>query len=268
MKTYTLITGASQGFGKALALECAENNMNLILVSLPQSGLMELADFLRTTYTVEVHTFEVDLSKTEQILEMRQIIRQGSLKVKYLINNAGILSKGLFNDLEWSYFQQQIQVNVMAPTLLTRLFLDDLKDSAPSGVLNVGSMACFFFLPGKSVYGATKAFLLSFSKSLYLEFKKMGVTVSILCPGGMNTNPALSYQNSQADWITRMSIQEPEVVARIAIRGMLHKKERIIPSRLCRLFMLLNWLLPKFVKNRIIRREMDHLKATQIPQAL
>lgn len=260
MRKYTLITGASQGFGKALALECAKRQMDLILVSLPHSGLKEVSEFLIDTYHVDVQPFEVDLSKPEQILQMHREIRKRSLKVQFLINNAGVLSKGLFKDLEWSYFEEQIQVNVMAPTLLTKLLLEDLKECAPSGVLNVGSLASFFFLPGKSVYGATKAYLLSFSQSLYQELKEMGVSVSIICPGGMNTNPALSYQNSHADWITRRSIQEPEEVARIAISKMLHRKERIIPSRLCRTFMLLNSVMPKFLKYRIIGREMGHLK--------
>ena len=135
MKNYTLITGASQGFGKALALECAEHHMNLILVSLPHSGLSELGEFIEKAYPVDVHCFEADLSKSDQIMQMYREVKRGGLKVKYLINNAGILSQGLFKDLECEYFEKQILLNVMAPTLLTKLFLDDLKHCAPSGIL-------------------------------------------------------------------------------------------------------------------------------------
>lgn len=266
MKNYTLITGASQGFGKALALECAEYHMNLILVSLPHTGLIELGEFLKKAYPIDVHCFEADLTQSDQIINMRREISQRSLKVQYLINNAGILSKGLFDELDCKYFEQQIQLNVLAPTVLTRLFLDDLKDCAPSGIMNVGSLGSYFYLPGKCVYAATKAFLLSFSQSLRRELKKMGISVTILCPGGMNTNPTLCYQNRRADWITRMSIQEPEEVARIAVKKMLQRKERVIPGMLNHLFLYMNSLLPKFLKDMIIEHEMKKILPVKMPK--
>lgn len=268
MKNYTLITGASQGFGKALALECAEYQMNLILVSLPHTGLIELGEFLMKAYPIDVHCFEVDLTKSDQIRQLRREVRQRSLKVQYLINNAGLLSQGLFKDLECEYFEKQIQLNVMAPTVLTKLFLDDLKNCRPSGILNVGSLGGYFSLPGKCVYGATKAFLLSFSQTLHRELKHLGISVTIICPGGMNTNPTMCCQNRCADWITRMSIQEPEDVARIAIHKMLKKKERVIPGKLNRFFLILDSLLPKFLKDRIIQHEMRNTRPGKVPERL
>ncbi|MDX1315157.1 MAG: SDR family NAD(P)-dependent oxidoreductase [Eudoraea sp.] len=268
MKNYTLITGASQGFGKALAIECAERNMNLILVSLPRTGLIELGEFLMKAYPIDVYCIEADLTQTDQIRQVRREARQRSLKVQYLINNAGMLSQGLFEDLECEYFQKQIALNVLAPTILTRLFLNDLKECAPSGVLNVGSLASYFYLPGKCVYGATKAYLSSFSQSLHRELKQMGISVTIISPGGMNTNPTLCCQNRCADRITRLSVQEPEDVAYMAIQKMLQKKERVIPGKLNRFFLIMDALLPKFVKDKIIQHELRHTRPGQIPERL
>ena len=251
MKTYTLITGASTGFGRALTLECAQRSMNMVLVALPNSGLPNLCAFLRTHYKIDVLCFEIDLSTEDNCLELYRRIKNSGCTIKYLINNAGVLSSGLFEDLSKDYFLKQIEVNITAPTLLTKLFLDDLKVVAPSGILNVCSMASFFYLPKKQVYGGTKAYLLSFSKSLRKELKRHGISVSIVCPGGMNTTSKICLQNRKLGSIARQSILDPEDAARITMQHFLKSKEVIIPGQLNKVFKTLDALLPEFIKNKL-----------------
>jgi len=265
---FTLITGASEGFGKALALECASRNMNLILVALPGSALSNLACFIERNYDVKVLFFEHDLSKKEECVNVCKEIKQRELKINVLINNAGMGGTHFFDEKDAEYYYKQIELNVVAPTLLTHCFLQTLEKNSPSHILNVGSLASFFYLPKKGVYGGTKSYLVAFSKSLRRELKSKNVFVSTVCPGGMNTTPALILQNKNMKGLGRWSVMDPEEVARIAVEGMLSKKEVIIPGFWNQLFMIMNKLLPKCYKEMLTDRSMKTAKAFKNPVEL
>jgi len=257
---YALITGASEGFGKALALECAARNMNLVLVALPASGLTNLADFIRRNFEVQVYYFEHDLSRKEECFDLFEEIERLNLPVNMLINNAGTGGTHLFEERSAAYYNRMIDLNVVAPTLLTHLFLEKLEQHTPSHILNVSSLASFFYLPKKQVYGATKAYLVSFSKSLRRELKRKNVFVSTVCPGGMNTtlNLILSIKNLHGP--SRWSVMNPEDVAKITVDSMMAKKEIIIPGFWNRFFILLDKLLPKNIKEWLTERQMNNTK--------
>ena len=256
---YTIITGASQGLGKSMAFEFANREMNLVLIALPDSGLLELSDFIRKQFNVHVLSLELDLSKIDSCYIIADFIKDNNLQVKYLVNNAGVLSRGFFDELEDNFIIKQIEVNVMAPTLLIKLLLKNLKASSPSGILNISSMAAFFPLQKKQVYGGTKAYLLSFSKSLRKELKKDNISVTTICPGGLNTTTRLCYQNRIVGMITRKSTLSPESAAKIAIDAMMQKKNIIVPGFINKCFMVLDKLLPEFIKNILANREIKKL---------
>lgn len=258
---YTLITGASQGFGKAMAFEFARREMNLVLVALPNSGLKELSDFIEKNFKVDIFYLEADLSNADSYYEIADHIKYNNIQIKYLVNNAGVLSKGYFDELTDQFILKQIEVNVIAPTLLIRLLLKNLKKNSPSGILNVSSMASFFALPKKQVYGATKAYLLSFSKSLSKELKKDNISVTTVCPGGLNTTTRLCYQNRICSWITQKSVLNPEEAAKKSIDGMLDSKKLIIPGFVNKCFMVLDKLLPEFIKDMLTNKELNKFKA-------
>lgn len=256
---YTLITGASEGFGKALAIECARRKMNLILVALPGPELSSLARLIKQNYCVDVITVEKDLCKDESCNELFNEVTGLKLQVNMLINNAGLGSTVMFGEGSIYLYEKQIRLNVLATTLITRLFLEMLKRNGPSHILNVGSMASFFYLPRKQVYGATKSFIYFFSKSLHKELKKDNIHVSVLCPGGMNTNLALTLMNKTGNYLSRLSVMNPEDVVPVAIDGLLKKKEVIIPGRLNQCFMLLEAILPEFLKRMLTNYSMKKM---------
>lgn len=256
MKTYyTLITGASQGLGKAMALEFAHRKMNLVLVALPKSGLQELSSFISENFNVSVFYLEFDLSQTINCYKIYDFIKANNIQIKYLVNNAGILSRGFFDELNDEFILRQIEVNITTPTLLIRLLLNNLKESAPSGILNISSMAGFFALQTKQVYGGTKAYLTNFSKSLRKELKKDNISVTTICPGGLNTTTRLCYQNRIVGLITRRSALNPEEAARISIDAMIDRKRIVIPGFINKCFMVLDKLLPEFIKDILANRE-------------
>ena len=260
-KKYTLITGASEGFGKALAIECASRKMNLILVALPGPEIYYLADFIIRNYEVDVIAIEKDLSIEENCIQVFTQVKEFNLSVNMLINNAGLGSTMLFSEGNIAFYQKQIKLNILATTLLTHLFLDMLKTHGPSYILNVGSLSSYFFLPKKQVYGATKCFIYCFSKCLRSEFKKEEISISVICPGNMNTNISVTQLLKTSNWISRQSVMNPEEVAPIAINGLLDHREVIIPGRLNKIFLLLNKLLPSIIKKMIIGRQMKNIKS-------
>lgn len=263
-KLYTLITGASEGFGRALAMECASRKMNLILVALPDSKLHILAETLIQKYAVDVIAIEKDLSIEENCTMLYKQVEELKLPVNILINNVGISSTMFFSEGSIGFYQKQVQLNVVATTLLTSLFLDMLKTNKPSHILNVGSLSCFFYLAKKQVYGATKSYIYSFSKSLRGELSDEGVNVSVICPGGMNTNETIIKTNKANNWLARQSIMNPEDVAPIAIKGLLNRKEIIIPGRMNKLFLLIDKLLPSFLIKMIANNHVNKFKSYSV----
>lgn len=247
------------GFGKVLALECASRKMNLILVALPGESLEELAQSIKINHAVEVIAIEKDLCEQESCHELFFQVNSLDLKVNMLINNAGIGCTELFEEGCMMHYEKQIRLNVLATTTITHSFLPMLKQNNPSYILNVGSLASFFSLQKKQVYGATKSFICYFSKSLRRELKKENVFVSVVCPGGMFTNNNIRLTIETGNYLSRLSSMEPEDVAPIALNGLLQKKEVIIPGKINSMIVFLDGILPRFIVRFFEERTMKRI---------
>lgn len=252
---YIIVTGASEGFGRALAIECATRGFNVILVALPGTELRELAAHIQRHFNVSALYFEHDLSKKEECYRLFKHIHEKKLSIQGLINNAGLGGTHLFEDRDPVFYHRQIALNVIAPTLLSHYFIALLRQHSRSYILNVSSLAGMISVPGKQVYGGTKSYLLSFSRNLRKELKKTGVQVSVICPGGMNTTLQQIVQNRELSGISRWSVMEPQDVARIAITGMLEGRELIIPGAINRVFVLIEKIVPSKVKDLLLRSQ-------------
>ena len=258
---YTLITGAGQGLGKELALECARRGNNLILVSLKGEGLHELAANVQLVYRVDAIAIEMDLCEEGNCSLLFHQVQSLGLEVNMLINNAGIGSTELFGNGNLAEFETQIKLNVLATTLVTHKFLEMLKQNAPSYILNVGSLASFFSLPRKQVYGGTKSFVSYFTNSLRREVRKESVFVSLLCPGGMFTNAIVKEAIKNGSYFSRASSMQPRVVAVIALNGLLQKKSLIIPGKINNTIVFLKRLTPGFIVNYFEEITMKKLQS-------
>lgn len=135
-----------------------------------------------------------------------------------------------------------------------------LEKNEKAYIMNVGSMASFFCLPKKNVYAATKSFIYNFSRSLRKELRKDSIHVSVLCPGGMNTNVPQTLMNKTTNYIARLSVMEPEKVVPPALVALLKNKAVIIPGRLNRFFLVLDILFPAFIKKILSDYAMKNLK--------
>jgi uncharacterized protein len=246
-RNYTLITGASEGLGKAFALECAARGMNLILVARHGKGLHNLANCIERNFLVIVNVFEKDLTMEADCLSLHKEISENKWSVNMLINNAGDGGSASFEEKELAYFQHMIKLNVMATTMITRLFINQLKQHNPAYILNVSSLATFFNISNKQVYGSTKSYIYHFSRSLKKELKPHNILVLVICPGGMNSNPRQYLQLSSGNWFVRNAMMSPESVAAIAIKYLIMGKAVLIPGKLNRISLIIQKLIPEKV---------------------
>ncbi|MEP6683906.1 MAG: SDR family NAD(P)-dependent oxidoreductase [Parafilimonas sp.] len=260
MKMYTLITGGSAGIGKALAMECAVKKMNLLIVSLPGEELKTTVNEIKSRYNIECHYLGIDLAKPHAFCSVYKWVKENNFHINILINNVGVGSKGSFEQSKSCFYEKQLQLNIHAATMLTHIFLDELKANAPSHIMNTGSMGGFYTIPGKTVYAASKAYIYFFSRSLRLELKQHNVIVSVLCPGGTDSNEKTIAINRELKGVARRSILKPEHVAKEAIDKMLKGKPRIIPGTINKIYYHISRLVPEFVQQFLIFNAFKHVE--------
>jgi len=255
---YAVITGASQGLGRAFALELAKRKYNLVLVSLPGQGLQQLSDHIIRKYRVFSCCYETNFSSNENILALGNWLNT-HFNISILINNAGIGGTKRFEEAPIDYLDNIIQVNVKATSLLTRQLLPNLKKQSRSYILNVSSIAAFSPVGYKTVYPASKAFIHSFSRGLNAELKDSNVFVSVMNPGAMATSEEIISRIERQGLIGKFTLLKPDKVASYSI-DRLFKQDTVI--MLNPFTWLVSALLPIWIKlplmTKIIKREIDH----------
>lgn len=175
-----LITGASAGIGYEFALRLAERGYDLVLVARRRDRLDELAARIGAG---RAHVIAADLADSAAPARIAAEVAALGLAVDLLVNNAGFGSHGFFDRLEPKREHDEIEVNVQALVALTHAFLPGMLERKRGGVINVASTAAFQPVPYMAVYGATKAFVRSFSEALHEEVHARGVRIVALCPG-------------------------------------------------------------------------------------
>lgn len=260
MKKHTVITGASSGLGKAFAYEFAHRGHHLILVSLANENLSELAHEITQKFAIKIAIYEADLSERNAIENFTDWLRKHQFEIEILVNNAGIGGSKNFNETDTDQLDRIIQLNVRGTALLTRSLLPMLMQNSTSYILNVSSIAAFSPLPYKMVYPATKAFIYSFSLGLRSELRKSGVKVTVVNPGAMPTNHDIQARINKQGWIGKIASTKPEYVAKRAIDGVFAGKTIVIPGFVNRInylaFKFMPWWLIEPLVSRIIRREL------------
>ena len=183
----TLVTGASAGIGVEFARELARRGSNLVLVARRKERLDSLADELRRTHGIAVAVVPLDLSKPGAgAAILAEASRQG-VTITSVINNAGFGTQGPFHQDDADRLTDEITVNVSSLVDISRTFIEPLRDAGTGFLVNVASMISYFSSPRMAVYGATKAFVLSFTEALWHESRESGLRVLSVAPGATQT---------------------------------------------------------------------------------
>lgn len=210
-----LVTGASSGIGHAFARQLAAAGHDLVVVARDETRLGELATTIGTGVDVEV--LPADLGDAERLAAVEERLRRGD--VDLLVNNAGFGTTGRFAELPVEGEDQEIRLNVLALTRLTAAAVPGMVERRRGGVINVASIAAFQPTPGTATYGATKAYVLSFTTALREELRGTGVKALALCPGFTLTE-FQSRAGYQMNKLTAMTAQTADEVATIALRAL------------------------------------------------
>ena len=192
-----LITGASSGIGKEFAKSLAKQGANLIITARSGDALQALSKELESNNTgIWVKTVALDLSELNAAQILFNRIDEMGISVDYLINNAGFGKFCEFSNESIETYQSMLMLNINALVELAYLFLPNMKKQNSGGIINIASIGSFQPLPYQAVYGASKAFVLSFSEALTGELLGTNVRVMALCPG---TTQSSFMDNANAD---------------------------------------------------------------------
>ncbi|MFT3795582.1 SDR family NAD(P)-dependent oxidoreductase [Flavobacterium sp.] len=255
MKPFVVITGASQGLGKSFATINAQQDRNLILISLPGEGIDSVASQLKNQFDIEIICFETDLTQTENLYGVTGELQ--NYPIDMLINNAGIGGTQAFEAVGVGYIDAIVALNMRSVVFLTHQLLPKLREQKEAFILNISSLAAFSPMPFKTVYPASKAFVYSFSRGLNEELKYSGVHVAVAHPGGMPTNKEVSKRILSYGKMLRKSILTADETAAICMEKLLQKEAIIIPGRMNRIGSLLQKWIPVDWQLPMMRHKLE-----------
>ncbi|MBE0652671.1 MAG: SDR family NAD(P)-dependent oxidoreductase [Bacteroidales bacterium] len=252
---YALVTGSGSGIGKAIAKELALRGIRVLLVALPGEDLAGYAEDLSRDFGIKTDALETDLSLPGGPGKVIEWVKKNQYPVYFLVNNAGMAGTAVFEQSDDKYIDDRILVNIRALTFLCRYFIPELKKHEKSYILNVSSLSAYYAIPFKALYSSTKAFVLNFSRAIRTELKESPISVSALCPNGVQTNEGTFSRIAAHGKKGKYTTVPVEKVARMAVDHTLREKFLIIPGRVNHFLVFLSRLLPHAVEQNILYRE-------------
>jgi short-subunit dehydrogenase len=231
-----VITGATEGIGRALAEEFARHGNTLLLVARDEAALARAARELKERHGVRVEVTAQDLSTAEGCAGVELALQHCGLHADVLVNNAATMAAGFFQDAKRQQMLKLVDLNVRAVTDLTLRLLPGMVARGRGGVLNVASVEGFLPVPYQAAYAATKAFVLSLTRAMGYELSGSGVRISALAPGATDTKIHARGGALHARYVALFPVMTTEEVARTAYRQFERGKSVIVPGWLNRFY--------------------------------
>ena len=246
-----LVTGGTSGMGLEYCRQLAAMGCNVLMVSIQQELLETLPAELIATYGVQSWGLYADLAREEAADEVWEWCQKQNLDIDILVNNAGMF---FFHELDSAMQQKALammQLHMYTPTRLVMLFGEAMKQRHKGYILNMSSMTANLPTPGTTVYSATKAYLNSFSRSMYFEMRPYGVGVTTVLPAAVAT-PLYSISPRMMKMGVAIGlIRTPQRLVLGALRGMLRKRHVVKPGVVNYLLPVLIKLLPNWLETKI-----------------
>jgi short-subunit dehydrogenase len=245
-----LVTGASAGIGRAFAVGLATRGHDLVLVARDAARLEELAVELRAAHGIAADVLAADLLTEEGIVGVTSRLADEHRPVELLVNNAGFGTYGRFTELEVAHEVEEVELNVVALLRLTHAALGAMEARHAGAILNVASLAAYQPNPISATYGATKAFVHSFTHAVREEARGTGVTVMLVCPGYTHTefhDRAGLGESEMPEFVW----QSAETVVAAALRDLDRGRSVSIPGVLNRTAAALSSAAPAGITRRV-----------------
>lgn len=257
MNKTVLITGASSGIGFELAKLFVQDNYDLVLIAKNKEKLQAAAKTLQKE-TITLHIIDKDLSDPKAPDEIYKELAAKKISIDVLINNAGFASYGQFTEIDLQEELNELQVNIVTLTHLTKLFSRDMVAKDSGRILNVASTAAFLPGPLMAVYYASKAYVLSFSEALTEELRGTGVSVSVLCPGPTNTGFVKRGHLEQSKLYQGKILGAAEV-ADAGYKGLMSNQTIIIPGLKNQLLTNAIRFIPRNLVPKVVKRLQEKI---------
>ncbi len=240
---YTFLSGATGGIGKAFAIAVAKRGGNLFLTGRSKNKLVALKESITAKHPVEIKYFVCDLTSQAERAQMLEYISSLGIKIKRIINVAGVDIQKPFMDYTAEKLLFQMRVNAEATVHLTYELLKLRAEKCE--VITISSMSGQSPMPYFALYSATKAMLTNLFTSLHYELKGRGVKVTVVIPGGVPTRPdVIEDIKGQGLW-GKLSSKSPEFVAEKSLLAVKKNKIKYIPGGFNKILNFIMKLIPK-----------------------
>jgi short-subunit dehydrogenase len=265
MKSFVFITGATGGLGKAFAAECASRGWNLFLTDRSCEALEALVQGLSRLYGVYVYAWPCDLTLAEARRALWEQARSLGLHFHMLVNVAGIDFEGPFVERSPGELQNIVRLNVEATVDMTQRVLSFRDPTRTLRIINVSSLASYYPMPVKATYAASKRFLLDFSLALDQELRSIGVTLTVLCPAGMPSNPECIHAINAQGWMGQLTTMNVGDVAARAIDAALKGRRVYVPGFPNQVLRSLGSILPSSLVTSLIGKRWKKARQKRFP---
>jgi short-subunit dehydrogenase len=212
-----MVTGASSGIGDAYATRLAEEGWDLVLVARRRDRLEQVATRLKDAHGISARIVDADLADPGRVAELSE--EAAGLSLGLLVNNAALAHYMPFATLPAEPARELVNLNVLAPVLLTRAVVPGMVERGEGAVISVASLLAFSgawdneYLPKRAVYAASKAFLVTFTQILAGELQGTGVRTQVVCPGLVRSE----FHTRQGLDMSAVPRMEPESVVEASL---------------------------------------------------
>ena len=264
VRRLAVITGASSGLGTEFARLAAADGFETLLIARRMDRLQALSSELKKKYDVEAHVLGLDLTEPGAPGRVMEALDAIGLVPDVLVNNAGFGACGSSLDMDPARLRRMLELNAGALTELSLRIGREMRDMGRGRIMNVASTAAFQACPYLGVYGATKAYVLSFTEALAEELRGTAVTATAFCPGPTRTEfgdaAGLAKENA-FDLCELESAERPaDAAARTGWEGMMAGRRIVIDGWGNRVIARLAWALPRGIVSRLAAFVLKRLK--------
>jgi short-subunit dehydrogenase len=252
---HALVTGASSGLGADFARELAGRGAGLTLVARREDRLRALQRELAAATGADVRVVVLDLNEPGAPDRLAAGAEADGRPVDVLVNNAGFGLYGPFSELAWERERAMLELDMIVPVHLTKLFLPGMLDRRSGWVLNIASIGAYQPSPLYASYSAAKSFILNFTEALSYELRGSGVVATVLSPGIAATE-FLQVSGQRATRYQRMAMMDSPTVARLGVDALLKGRPSLVPGRLNAASAWANRLLPHRASAALANRLM------------
>ena len=250
--SWALVTGASKGIGRAIAISLARRNIPIVLVARDVDKLQNLSQQIKECYGVQTLVVKCDIGRDNDVNALMETLLEKSIEIDILFNNAGIGETGQFIEMSAEKMEQMFQVNLRGTTMMTQRFVAQMKKRRRGRVVFISSITgAMPGIPTSAMYAATKSYQRSMSGALGRELEGYGIGVTCAMPGAVTETNFASSANMEDSVIFKVPVGglTPEIVAEKAVNAMIAGRQEVFIGWM---YVIMGNFMSNFLPNRLL----------------